>query len=144
MSNEGDTRRCMDDLSKLGVHFSLDDFGTGYSSFAHIQGLPITSLKVDKSFVQNAVKKEGDAVIVKAIINLAHNLGMHVIAEGVENFEQLVLLRDYECDQVQGYFYNQAISFDNICKSLSQQAENKQNLLEQSNHQEKISATVEG
>lgn len=121
MANEDETRRCMDSLSKLGVHFSLDDFGTGYSSFAHIQGLPITSLKVDKSFVQNAVSKEGDAVIVKAIINLAHNLGMDVIAEGVENFEQLVLLRDYDCDQVQGYFYNQAVSFDNICKSLTQQ-----------------------
>ncbi len=123
MANEEETRRCMDSLSKLGVHFSLDDFGTGYSSFAHIQGLPITSLKVDKSFVQNAVSKKGDAVIVKAIINLAHNLGMEVIAEGVENFEQVVLLRDYKCDQVQGYFYNKAISFDNICNSLVQQKE---------------------
>jgi len=112
MANEEETRRCMDGLSKLGVHFSLDDFGTGYSSFAHIQGLPITSLKVDKSFVQNAVNKKGDAVIVKAIINLAHNLGMDVIAEGVENFEQLVLLRDYQCDQVQGFFYNQAMPFE--------------------------------
>lgn len=121
MANEDETRRCMDGLSKLGVHFSLDDFGTGYSSFAHIQGLPITSLKVDKSFVQNAVNKKGDAVIVKAIINLAHNLGMEVIAEGVESFEQLVLLRDYQCDQVQGYFYNQAMSFENIRKSLAQQ-----------------------
>jgi len=121
MSNEDETRRCMIALSKLGVHFSLDDFGTGYSSFAHIQGLPITSLKVDKSFVQNAVSAEGDAVIVKAIINLAHNLGLHVIAEGVENFEQLVMLRDYDCDQVQGFFYNQAISFDAICTSLTQQ-----------------------
>ncbi len=125
MANEDDTRRCMDSLSMLGVHFSLDDFGTGYSSFAHIQGLPITSLKVDKSFVQNAVNKKGDAVIVKAIINLAHNLGMEVIAEGVENFEQVVLLRDYQCDQVQGYFYNQAVSFDNICNSLLAQKENR-------------------
>ncbi len=122
MANEEDTRRCMTDLSELGVHFSLDDFGTGYSSFAHIQGLPITSLKVDKSFVDNVVSDEGDAVIVKAIINLAHNLGMHVIAEGVEHFEQVVLLRDYECDQVQGFFYNQAVSFDNICKSLLKQS----------------------
>ncbi|MCF7982589.1 MAG: GGDEF domain-containing response regulator [Pseudomonadales bacterium] len=121
MANEDETRRCMDGLSKLGVHFSLDDFGTGYSSFAHIQGLPITSLKVDKSFVQNAVNKKGDAVIVKAIINLAHNLGMDVIAEGVESFDQLALLRDFKCDQVQGYFYNKAISFDNICNSLIQQ-----------------------
>ena len=123
MANEDETRRCMDGLSKLGVHFSLDDFGTGYSSFAHIQGLPITSLKVDKSFVQNAVNKKGDAVIVKAIINLAHNLGMEVIAEGVESFDQLALLRDFKCDQVQGYFYNKAISFDNICNSLLQQGD---------------------
>ncbi len=121
MANEQETRRCMDEISKLGVHFSLDDFGTGYSSFAHIQGLPISSLKIDKSFVKNAVANEGDAVIVKAIINLAHNLGMRVIAEGVENFDQLVLLRDHECDQVQGYFYHKALSFENVCQKLAQE-----------------------
>jgi len=121
MANEEETRRCMDEISKLGVHFSLDDFGTGYSSFAHIQGLPISSLKIDKSFVKNSIVKEGDAVIVKAIINLAHNLNMRVIAEGVENFEQLVLLRDHECDQVQGYFYHKPLSFENVCEKLAQQ-----------------------
>jgi len=121
MASEEDTRRCMNELSKLGVHFSLDDFGTGYSSFAHIQGLPISSLKIDKSFVKNCIINDGDAVIVKAIINLAHNLGMHVIAEGVENFEQLVLLRDYQCDQVQGYFYYKALSFENVCERLTLQ-----------------------
>jgi len=121
MANEEDTRRCMDELSKLGVHFSLDDFGTGYSSFAHIQGLPITSLKIDKSFVKNSIVNDGDAVIVKAIINLAHNLNMRVIAEGVENFDQLMLLRDYSCDQVQGYFYHKALSFENVCNKLAQQ-----------------------
>ncbi len=126
MASEGETRRCMDDLSNLGVHFSLDDFGTGYSSFAHLQGLPITALKVDKSFVQNAVNEAGDAVIVKAIINLAHNLGMHVIAEGVENLQQLALLRENDCDQVQGYFYQEAIPFSNICKSLLKQKEKMQ------------------
>lgn len=121
MANEQETRRCMDEISKLGVHFSLDDFGTGYSSFAHIQGLPITSLKIDKSFIKNSIDNEGDAVIVKAIINLAHNLGMRVIAEGVENFDQLVLLRDHQCDQVQGYFYHKALSFENVCQKLVQQ-----------------------
>lgn len=122
MANEEETRRCMDELSKLGVHFSLDDFGTGYSSFAHIQGLPITSLKIDKSFIKNSISKEGDAVIVKAIINLAHNLNMHVIAEGVESFDQVVLLREYECDQVQGYFYHKALTFETVCERLTLQA----------------------
>jgi len=121
MGNEEDTRRCMNELSKLGVHFSLDDFGTGYSSFAHIQGLPISSLKIDKSFVTNSIDNDGDAIIVKAIINLAHNLNMSVIAEGVESFEQLVLLRDYKCDQVQGYFYYKALSFENVCERLALQ-----------------------
>ena len=60
-------------------------------------------------------------MIVKAIINLAHNLGMRVIAEGVENFDQLVLLRDHQCDQVQGYFYHKALSFENVCQKLVQQ-----------------------
>ena len=122
MANAEQIRRCMDDLSKLGVHFSLDDFGTGYSSFAHIQSLPITSLKIDKSFVTNAINKEGDAVIVNAIINLAHNLNMRVIAEGVENFEQLALLREYKCDQVQGHFYHEALTFERVCERLLQQS----------------------
>lgn len=122
MANEQETRRCMDEISKLGVHFSLDDFGTGYSSFAHIQGLPITSLKIDKSFVENSTARDEDAVIVKAIINLAHNLNMKVIAEGVESFAQLVLLRDHKCDQVQGYFYHKPLSFENVCQRLDQQS----------------------
>ncbi|EGG98336.1 GGDEF domain/EAL domain protein [gamma proteobacterium IMCC2047] len=129
MANEQETRRCMDEISKLGVHFSLDDFGTGYSSFAHIQGLPITSLKIDKSFVENSAACDEDAVIVKAIINLAHNLNMKVIAEGVENFAQLVLLRDHKCDQVQGYFYHKAMSFENVCQRLVQQDSQKESVL---------------
>lgn len=121
MANEKDIRQCMLELSSLGIHFSLDDFGTGYSSFAHLQGLPITALKIDKSFVRNAVPKSDDAIIVRAMINLAHNLGMEVIAEGVEEKEQLELLRGYQCDQVQGHFYDQAMTFDQLCGKLEQQ-----------------------
>ncbi len=121
MANEKEIRQCMLELSSLGIHFSLDDFGTGYSSFAHLQGLPITALKIDKSFVRNAASKPDDAVIVRAMINLAHNLGMEVIAEGVEEKEQLELLRGYQCDQVQGHFYDQAMTFDQLCCKLEQQ-----------------------
>ncbi len=121
MANEKATRQCMLELSGLGIRFSLDDFGTGYSSFAHLQGLPIAALKIDKSFISNSVSRPDDAVIVRTIINLAHNLAMEVVAEGVEEEEQLELLRSYQCDQVQGHFYSQAITFDQLCEKLKQQ-----------------------
>jgi diguanylate cyclase len=98
------------ELSKLGIAISLDDFGTGYSSFAHIQRLPISALKVDRSFVSGVCQTEDDATIVKAIINLAHSLKMRVIAEGAETQEQVDFLRLHNCDQVQGYFFSRPIS----------------------------------
>ncbi len=121
MANEKATRQCMLELSGLGIRFSLDDFGTGYSSFAHLQGLPIAALKIDKSFISHSVSRPDDAVIVRTIINLAHNLAMEVVAEGVEEEDQLELLRSYQCDQVQGHIYSQAITFDQLCEKLQQQ-----------------------
>lgn len=110
-------------LSELGIAISLDDFGTGYSSFAHIQRLPISALKIDRSFVSNVQRNPDDATIVKAMINLAHSLNMEVIAEGAETIEQVNFLREHECDQVQGYFFSRPISYDDFIVLLALERE---------------------
>jgi len=121
MSNLEETDRCMRELTGLGVTFSLDDFGTGYSSFAHLQRLPISTLKVDRSFVQNVTEEEGDATIVKAMINLAHSLQLEVIAEGAETREQVAFLRQNGADQVQGFYFSAPIPFSEFCQLLEQE-----------------------
>ena len=90
-------------LRDLGVKVSIDDFGTGYSSLAYLKKLPIHSIKIDKSFVLNMTEDDNDAVIVRSTIDLAHNLGYQVVAEGVENRDSLALLESLGCDQAQGY-----------------------------------------
>jgi EAL domain-containing protein (putative c-di-GMP-specific phosphodiesterase class I) len=98
-------QRCLRELSQLGISFALDDFGTGYSSLTNLQHLPISLVKIDKSFVQ-ALGETGDSEhIIRAIISLAHSLQMSVVAEGVETEGQLAFLRDQHCDEVQGYYY---------------------------------------
>lgn len=108
-------------LSRLGVDISLDDFGTGYSSFAHIQRLPISALKVDRTFVSSVTKNEDDATIVKAIINLAHSLNMQVIAEGAETLEQIQFLGRHRCDQVQGYFFSKPVVFPQLLELMGRE-----------------------
>jgi diguanylate cyclase (GGDEF)-like protein len=109
-------------LSQLGASFSLDDFGTGYSSFAHIQRLPIAALKIDRSFVRHLPADADDAIIVKAIINLAHSLQLHVIAEGVETLEQVQFLWQNHCDQVQGYYFSSAVALEHLVMLLEEKA----------------------
>jgi EAL domain-containing protein (putative c-di-GMP-specific phosphodiesterase class I) len=114
LMNAEQTYQSMTALSQLGVTFSLDDFGTGYSSFAHMQRLPISALKIDRSFVSSLPANTDDAIIVKAIINLAHSLQMRVIAEGVETIEQVQFLWQNHCDQVQGYYFAPAVEASQI------------------------------
>jgi diguanylate cyclase (GGDEF)-like protein len=96
-------------LSELGFKLSIDDFGTGYSSLAYLKRLPVDELKIDKSFVMNMEKDEDDAKIVRSTIDLAHNLGLTVVAEGVENGLIWSKLRDLSCDEAQGYFMSKAL-----------------------------------
>lgn len=112
------TQKCLKELTQLGVSFSLDDFGTGYSSFANIQKLPISTIKIDKSFIENVSTSVDDEIIVKAIISLAHNLQINVVAEGVETQEQLAFVRRYHCDEAQGYLYSEAVKFDSFLSYL--------------------------
>ena len=105
-------------LGRLGVRFSLDDFGTGFSSFVHLNNLPITLLKIDKSFVGGMGERAENRQLVRAMINLAHNLNLEVVAEGVENIEQLDMLRQFGCDQVQGYLISKAIPLAELARFL--------------------------
>lgn len=104
MRNLEDLARQMRDLADLGVHFSVDDFGTGYSSLQHLHQLPIERLKIDRSFVERICEPEnGTSALVRAILSLAHNLGLLVVAEGVEREEQLDSLVAMGCDVMQGF-----------------------------------------
>ena len=113
-------RQTMDALGRLGVRFSLDDFGTGFSSFVHLNSLPITLLKVDRSFVAEMEMREENRKLVHAMINLAHNLNLEVVAEGVESEEQLELLRGFGCDQVQGFLVSKPLPVGELMEFLLQ------------------------
>lgn len=113
-------RQTMDALGRLGVRFSLDDFGTGFSSFVHLNSLPITLLKVDRSFVAQMDMREENRKLVHAMINLAHNLNLEVVAEGVENEAQLALLRGFGCNQVQGFLVSKPLPVDALIPFLLQ------------------------
>ncbi|WP_248748480.1 bifunctional diguanylate cyclase/phosphodiesterase [Pseudomonas sp. MWU15-20650] len=119
-------KQTMDALGRLGVRFSLDDFGTGFSSFVHLNSLPIALLKIDKSFVGGMEEREENRKLVHAMINLAHNLNLEVVAEGVETPEQLALLRLFGCDQAQGYLISKPLPLAELVEYLmfgkSQQA----------------------
>jgi diguanylate cyclase (GGDEF)-like protein/PAS domain S-box-containing protein len=96
-------------LQSMGVRLSVDDFGTGYSSLTHLRELPIDEIKIDKSFVMGMLTSDADAAIVRTVIDLAHNLGKQVCAEGVENAETMQRLEEMGCDLAQGYFISRAI-----------------------------------
>lgn len=118
MRRNEQVKQTMDALGKLGVRFSLDDFGTGFSSFVHLNSLPIALLKIDKSFVAGMEAREENRQLVHAMIHLAHNLNLQVVAEGVETAEQLALLRGFGCDQVQGYLISKALPLDVFAEFL--------------------------
>ena len=104
----GDPARATDVLQRLhdlGVRLSIDDFGTGYTSMAYLRRLPVDELKVDRSFVTSMTSNEHDAVLVRTAIDLGHNLGLTIVAEGVENAGHVAALRALDCDIAQGYHY---------------------------------------
>jgi diguanylate cyclase (GGDEF)-like protein len=106
-------------LSAMGISLSIDDFGTGYSSMAHLKRLPVDEIKIDKSFVLDMAVDASDAVIARSIIDLGHNLGLSVVAEGVETPEVLAQLETMGCDQVQGYLFSRPLPAEDVSRWLS-------------------------
>jgi EAL domain-containing protein (putative c-di-GMP-specific phosphodiesterase class I) len=104
------TKRVVASLKRLGMRIAIDDFGTGFSSLSHLQQLDIDALKVDQSFVRDLLIDAGDAAITRAVVALGRGIGLQVIAEGVENLQQLEFLRECGCDWYQGYYFSPAIS----------------------------------
>ena len=109
MRNPQAAIKILNSIRNLGIHISIDDFGTGYSSLSYLKQLPINKLKIDKSFIDNLPQDTDDVAIVKAIIALAENLGLEIIAEGVESKEQLDFLVSNGCSNIQGYYYSKPL-----------------------------------
>ncbi len=109
MNDSTQAKQVLTRLSKMGIRFAIDDFGTGYSSLSYLKKLPVDEIKIDKSFIKEMTVNKEDAVIVHAIINLAHNLGLKVVAEGVENRETWDKLVALGCDAAQGYYMSRPI-----------------------------------
>ena len=107
-------------LTAMGVHVSIDDFGTGYSSFSALKRFPISTLKIDRSFVSDIATDPGNAAIVSAILSMAKNLGLKVVAEGVETLEQFEFLKARNCDFVQGYLFSPPVLAEDIPVLLQQ------------------------
>ncbi len=110
LDNTIETADILQQLDAMGVRLSVDDFGTGYSALSYLKSYPFDTLKIDKSFIRDIMIEEGDAALVKAIINMAHSLSLEVIAEGVEESDQSLFLKEHHCDYSQGYFYNRPVS----------------------------------
>ena len=103
----------------MGMELSIDDFGTGYSSLAYLKRLPVDELKIDKSFVLKMEQDIDDTKIVKSTIDLGHNMGLRVVAEGIENAEVMALLKELGCDQAQGYFISRPMPVANMPEWLN-------------------------
>ncbi|AHG42411.1 diguanylate phosphodiesterase [Pseudomonas syringae CC1557] len=119
MENTSHTIATLETLRASGVSISIDDFGTGYSSLAYLRRFPIDKLKIDIAFIREVTSNPQDAAIARAIIELAHSLGLKVIAEGVETPEQLAFLRKNQCDQIQGYLISKPLPLAELETFLS-------------------------
>ncbi|MBE9527632.1 MAG: EAL domain-containing protein [Proteobacteria bacterium] len=118
MENTDEVLATMGELKELGVLFSIDDFGTGYSSLCYLKKLPLSKLKIDRTFIKELVSTTEDQSIVKTIVTLGHNLDLTVLAEGVETESQLEVLLEVGCDMVQGYLFSKPISAQELSKLL--------------------------
>ncbi|MGZ8338797.1 MAG: bifunctional diguanylate cyclase/phosphodiesterase [Telluria sp.] len=113
----------MAELKAMGVSLSIDDFGTGYSSLSALKNFPISTLKIDKSFVSDIADNKGDQAIALAVISLGHRLNLRVLAEGVETEEQRRFLLDNDCDEMQGYLFSRPVTAEDIAALLCRQSD---------------------
>ncbi len=118
MSDPIKAKNILTEIDTIGAHISIDDFGTGYSSLAYLKQLPVSEIKIDRSFVMEMDKDENDKVIVRTIIDLAHNLGLSVVAEGVETEVSYALLKTLGCNVAQGFFLHKPANNDRLMNFL--------------------------
>ena len=124
MRNPAQAAARLQELRDLGVSLAIDDFGTGYSSLSYLRTFPLSTLKIDRSFVMDLPADEDAAALTAGIIGLAHRLRMKVVAEGVETIEQLGYLRANGCDEIQGYYLSKPISADDMSRFLQRDLRN--------------------
>ncbi|MCK5664698.1 MAG: EAL domain-containing protein, partial [Thiotrichaceae bacterium] len=127
------------EIRALGIKISLDDFGTGFSSLSMLKKLPIDELKIDKSFIDHIVDNRQDRSMVINILNIAKNLGLKIVAEGIESLQQAELLSDFDCDIQQGYFYSKGIEFTELeqyCSSYMTSLKSPSNYIKPDNQPE--------
>jgi diguanylate cyclase (GGDEF)-like protein/PAS domain S-box-containing protein len=118
MQDVENTVSTLRELKRMGVRLSIDDFGTGYSSLSYLKRFPLDILKIDRSFVADLGTESDDGEIARAIIAMAHALRLEVVAEGVENQQQLDFMRDFHCDFIQGYFYSKPLPVEALARLL--------------------------
>jgi len=117
-------RRTVEELHHLGLSISIDDYGTGYSSLAYVKNLPVNELKIDREFIKNMLENKEDVAIVRSTIELGHNLGLKVVAEGIEREEEMQMLKDFGCDQAQGYLISKALTAADMEAWITQSKKN--------------------
>jgi diguanylate cyclase (GGDEF)-like protein/PAS domain S-box-containing protein len=122
LANPARAKDVLEELSALGIRLSIDDFGTGYSSLAYLRQLPVDEIKIDRSFVMRMDAEAGDAVIVRSTVDLGRNLGLEVVAEGVETIEHWECLRELGCTTAQGYYLSRPVPADELCDWLRTRA----------------------
>jgi EAL domain-containing protein (putative c-di-GMP-specific phosphodiesterase class I) len=121
MDNPEQAVEIMNRLRVMGIRLDIDDFGTGYSSLAYLKRFPVYSLKIDRSFIQDIPTGPNDTAITQAIIAMAHSMGMRVVAEGVEKREQAEALRQFGCDEYQGYYFSRPVPLPKLLELLGSQ-----------------------
>ena len=110
------TKVILNELKALGIYLSVDDFGTGYSSLSHLRHFPIDILKIDQSFVKDIFENSSSKAIVQTIIDMGNNLNFKVIAEGIENEQQLTYLKANNCHYGQGYYFSKPLSVKDMTR----------------------------
>ena len=118
LANADVTFSVLQELKDMGVTLAIDDFGTGYSSFSYLRQFQISKLKIDRLFIRDVTLNSNDGAITTAIIGMAKSLNIKVIAEGVENEEQMAFLRAHQCDEIQGYYFSKPLAVDKVASKL--------------------------
>jgi len=120
MAQTESLRARMIEIKGCGIHFALDDFGTGYSSLSYLTRFPIDALKIDRSFIRDMIDDPKDLAVVDTVVNLAENLQLRTVAEGVERIEQITLLKLLGCQSIQGFYFSKAVAADEFAKMLTE------------------------